>query len=97
MRIADVRTLLKTYSKAQLQLIIAEMYKAIPKAIRNYCEDKAEVKLYIVLQWLYSSGQPEYFAQEYQKAVHAEVRPRQQLVTVFEAIQATGDFPESFY
>jgi len=37
MRIADVRKLLETYSKTQLQVIIAEMYKAIPKAVK---EDK---------------------------------------------------------
>ncbi len=37
MRIAEVRTLLEKYSEQQLRLIIAEMYKAIPKAIK---EDK---------------------------------------------------------
>ncbi len=37
MRIAEVRTLLEQYSEQQLRLIIAEMYKAIPKAIK---EDK---------------------------------------------------------
>ena len=35
MKIAEVRKLLEGYSKQKLQLIIAEMYKTIPKAIKE--------------------------------------------------------------
>ena len=35
MKIAEVRKLLEKYSKKQLQFIIAEMYKSIPKAVKE--------------------------------------------------------------
>ena len=76
---------------------LGEFDRGIQYFTKHYWEENPEVKLYVLLRWLYNCQQPEHFVQEYHKAIHAGVQPRKQLVNVFEIIQTTGVFPENFY
>jgi hypothetical protein len=62
----------------------------------NYLETEPEVKLYILLRFLFLFQQEELFVQEYERALKEKIKPRKQLVKLYETVKATGEFPEFF-
>jgi hypothetical protein len=75
---------------------LQEFEQAIQYFGVNYIENTPEVKLYILLRFLFLFQQEELFIQEYQRALKEKVKPRETLVKLYERVQKTGEFPE-FY
>ncbi|MCP4399712.1 MAG: hypothetical protein GY801_20705 [bacterium] len=74
-----------------------EFERGIQYFSHHYVEKSPEVKLYILLQFLFSFAQSTLFIREYENAVKQGIKPREKLVTLYQAVQATGEFPEHFY
>jgi len=64
---------------------------------QHFDEKDSEVKLYILLKWLFACNNLELFLSEYRNAVSSGVKPRTKLVNIVETIESTGEFPEYFY
>jgi len=73
-----------------------EVDRGIRYCAEKYQEDHPEIKLYVILRWLYRCDERELFVREYKKALEAGVKPRKQLVDAFTALQKTGEFPKYF-
>jgi len=73
-----------------------EIEKGVSFYKKNFDEKDHEVKLYILLKWLFDCKKQELFLSEYNNAVNSGVKPRTALVEVVKTIQSTGDFPEYF-
>jgi len=74
-----------------------EFERGVQYFMHNYVEKTPEVKLYILLRFVFSFQQKDLFVQEYQKAIESGIQPREKLVNIYDTIQRTGELPEQFY
>lgn len=64
---------------------------------KNYQESNKEIKLYVLLKYLYFADLKECWVQEYEKAVKKKTMPRESLRKVYAYIGEKGEFPEYYY
>lgn len=62
----------------------------------NYVEPDPETKLYVLLRFLFLFQQEELFVREYRTALKEKIKPREQLVKLYERVKTTGELPEFF-
>jgi hypothetical protein len=72
---------------------LQEFDTAIEYFKAHYVENDPEVKLYILLRFLFLFQQEELFIQEYENALKEKTKPRKQLREFYEKVKATGEFP----
>lgn len=73
---------------------LGEYENGIQLFAKSYTVRDQEIKLYILLRWLFAQQKTDYFVQEYNKAIQAGIKPRKEIVDAFDFIQSTGEFPK---
>lgn len=84
--------------KFQCWMRLCEYDAAIAEFKQTYAyASSSEVELYILLKYLYPFGLKELWVREYEAAVRAGVKPREQLQRIYTYIGQNGQFPEHFH
>jgi len=73
-----------------------EIENAIAHYQQNYIERNQEVRLYLLLRYLFSLKQVELFLREYESAVKNGVKPRSELVKMANFAKSSGRLPDHF-
>lgn len=73
-----------------------EFEQAIKYFQANHIDTSPEVKLYILLRFLFSFQQTGLFIQEYENALKRGIKPREQLEKMYKKILKTGKLPKHF-
>lgn len=69
---------------------LSDYDKAIDFLKAHYAETNQEIVLYIVLEWLREFDQKALWLREYERAIHAKIKPRESLSKAYRHLKAHG-------
>jgi hypothetical protein len=75
---------------------LSDYDKAIDFLKVHYAETNQEIALYIVLEWLRAFDQKALWLREYERAIHAKIKPRDSLSKAYRYLKAHGQFSDYY-
>lgn len=81
----------------QLYMALCDYDEGIAYFKKNYQKEGHEIKLYVLLRYLYFADLKEYWVREYEEAVKKKIKPRESLQKVYKYIKENGELPEYYY